>query len=71
MTVPIIAGRETLGFPKIYADIEDHSIIEGDVLDRLYLERPIPWRALNLRATHKIPHQIFQFPVWNKALKVE
>jgi len=27
---PLIAGRETLGIPKLYADIEDHSIIEGE-----------------------------------------
>jgi acetoacetate decarboxylase len=27
---PLISGRETLGIPKIYADIEDHSIIEGE-----------------------------------------
>lgn len=27
---PIIAGRETLGIPKVFADIEDHSIIEGE-----------------------------------------
>ncbi|MBD3646032.1 MAG: acetoacetate decarboxylase family protein [Pseudomonadales bacterium] len=29
-TDPIIIGRETLGAPKIYAEIEDHQIIKGE-----------------------------------------
>jgi len=29
-TDPILAGRELLGVPKIYADIEDHSVIHGE-----------------------------------------
>jgi len=39
---PIIAGREYLGIPKVYADIEDHSIIEGE------------WRTSASLRSHKI-----------------
>jgi hypothetical protein len=29
-TDPILAGRELLGIPKIYADIEDHTVLRGE-----------------------------------------
>lgn len=28
-TDPILVGRESLGVPKVYADIEDHAIVDG------------------------------------------
>jgi len=42
LTDPILTGREIEGIPKIYADIPDHSIIEGE------------WRASASHFGHKI-----------------
>ena len=39
-TDPILAGRELLGAPKIYADIEDHTILKGE------------WRTAASRRSH-------------------
>jgi len=42
LTDPILTGREIEGIPKVYADIPDHSIIEGE------------WRASASHFGHKI-----------------
>ncbi len=42
LTDPILSGRELQGIPKIYADIEDHSVIDGQ------------WRTSASHFGHKI-----------------
>ncbi|MBW2624128.1 MAG: acetoacetate decarboxylase family protein, partial [Deltaproteobacteria bacterium] len=42
LTDPILTGREIEGIPKIFADIEDHSVIEGE------------WRTSASHFGHKI-----------------
>lgn len=42
MTEPILTGREIQGIPKIYADIPDHTVVEG------------VWRTCALNRGHKI-----------------
>lgn len=49
LTDPILTGRENEGIPKIYADIEDHSIINGT------------WRT---SASH-FGHKIVDIAVWD------
>jgi len=48
LTDPILTGREIEGIPKIYADIPDHSIIEGE------------WRASASHFGHKIVDLMIQ-----------
>lgn len=49
LTDPILTGRENEGIPKIYADIRDHSIINGE------------WRT---SASH-FGHKIVDMKVWD------
>ncbi|MBW1709400.1 MAG: acetoacetate decarboxylase family protein [Deltaproteobacteria bacterium] len=48
LTDPILTGREIEGIPKIYADIPDHSIIDGE------------WRATASHFGHKIVDLMIQ-----------
>jgi len=53
---PLIAGRETLGIPKVFADIEDHSIIEGEWRTSASL-RGEKFMELEIRDLEPVPQQ--------------
>lgn len=60
---PLIAGRETLGIPKIYADIEDHSIIDGEWRTSASL-RGEKFFAMEINNLKPVPETEIQ--EWNK-----